>query len=95
MPKDPIDITDIKESLKAAKPAILKCSYNFARKIKKEKHRITDPRISRFLSTLQIKPTDKIPSHLIFLCDKHGNTIRMINLTTPAKTKAEKPIIIH
>jgi len=90
--KKEIDIEDELERLRTIQPSILKCSYNFARKLKKERRSITDPQVSQYLSTLTIKPTDSIPDHIIFLCDERGNTLRMINLTTQPK---EKPMGIH
>lgn len=92
MTKKEIDIEDELERLRTLQPSILKCSINFARKLKKERHSITDPQIRECLHQLTIKPTDRIPDHIVFLCDERGNTLRMINLTSKPK---EKSIFTH
>lgn len=70
------------ERLKTQKPAILKCSYLIAKKIKKEgpMASLMNPMIHDFLKGLKIKPSDRIPDHIIFLCDEKGETLRMVNL---------------
>jgi len=68
--------------LKTQRPAILKCSFSMARRIKKESPMASlfDPTISTFLKNLKITPSDRIPDHIIFLCDEKGDTLRMVNL---------------
>ena len=68
--------------LKTQKPTILKCSYNMARRIKKESPTASlfDPTIPTFLKNIKITPSDRIPDHIIFLCDEKGDTLRMVNL---------------
>jgi len=68
--------------LKTQKPAILKCSYNIAKQIKKEAPTASlfNPMLSTFLKGLKIIPSDRIPDHIIFLCDEKGDTLRMVNL---------------
>ena len=82
MTKKEINIDKEIERLKTQKPAILKCSYNMARRIKKEAPTASlfDPTISTFLKRLKITPSDRIPDHIIFLCDEKGDTLRMVNL---------------
>jgi len=76
------DIDKEIKRLKTQKPAIMKCSHNFARRIKKESPMASlfDPTISTFLKRLKIIPSDQIPDHIIFLCDEKGDTLRMVNL---------------
>lgn len=80
--KPKTDINKEIERLKTQRPAILKCSYNMARRIKKESPTASlfDPTISTFLKNIKIKPSDQIPDHIIFLCDEKGDTLRMVNL---------------
>jgi len=69
------------ERLRSQKPAILKCSHNLARRIKKEKRTtLINPLVKEFLRDLKIIPSDRIPDHIIFLCDKKGDTLRMVNI---------------
>ena len=97
MTKKDIDIDDVLSKIKTATPAVLKCSYNFARKLKRKTHRMINPQISLYLSGLKIQPSDRIPDHIVFLCDKKGNTLRMINLTQPPKppSKSSKSMIMN
>lgn len=94
MTKKSIDIQDEIEKRQAAKPSILKCSYAMSRKIKKRKQLLIslDPTLADLILSIAIKPTGGIPDHIVFLCDEHGHTIKMINLTAKPK---EEPIIIH
>ena len=93
-PKKSIDIQDELEKLQSAKPAMLKCSYSMARKIKKRKSMLAmlDPALAQLIYSVAIKPTGGIPDHVVFLCDGRGNVIRMINLTAKPR---QKPIVIH
>lgn len=75
-----IDIDNEIDRMKKQKPEILKCSFNMAKKIKKESSRLLNPTISDQLKRLTIMPSDHIPDHIIFLCDKHGSALKMINL---------------
>ena len=90
--KKSIDIQDEIEKIQAAKPVILKCSYGFARMLKKQRSSLVDPTIRDQLNQLTIKPIGNIPNYIIFLCDARGRTIKMINLTTRPKGK---PLVIH
>ena len=76
------DIDKEIERLKTQKPAILKCSRFLAKKIKKEAPMASflDPMVHAFLKGLKIIPSDRIPDHIIFLCDEKGDTLRMVNL---------------
>ena len=92
--KKSIDFQDELDRLKTAKPSILKCSYKMARQIKKRKQLLInlDPTLTELILSVAIRPTGGIPDHLVFLCDEHGNTLRMINLTATPK---EQSTIIH
>lgn len=80
--KPKTDIDKEIERLKTQKPAILKCSYLLAKKIKKEgpMASLLNPMVHDFLKGLKIIPSDRIPNHIIFLCDEKGDTLRMVNL---------------
>lgn len=87
-----IDPLEEIERRKTTQPSILKCSYKMARKIRSESPHLRDLNILTYLSKLNIKPSDRIPDHIVFLCDERGATLRMINLAEQEKHK--KPIII-
>jgi len=89
--KKSIDIQDEIDKCQAAKPVILKCSYAFHRKLKKQRSSIADPEVSAMLSSLAIKPVGTLPDHIILLCNAKGGVIRMINLSPPK----QKSVVIH
>jgi len=90
MGKKIIDIDNELDRIAKQRPEALKCSFNMAQKIRKASSRTLDSRMLNKLKGLTILPSDRIPDHIIFLCDKHGSVLKMINLT---ETKAIKRII--
>jgi len=64
------------------KPSILKCSFNTGRKIKKQAPGAPF-NVQSDLASMKIVMDDKIPDHIIFLCDKKGDILRMANLKVP------------
>ncbi len=92
MTKKSIDVQDEIEKTQAGKPVILKCSYKFARDLKKQRSSLVDPTIRDQLNQLTIKPVGSLPDHVVLLCNAKGGVIKMVNLTAKPK---EKPILIH
>ena len=92
MTKKSIDVQDEIEKTQTGKPVILKCSYKFAREIKKQRSSLVDPTIRDQLNQLTIKPVGCLPDHVVLLCNAKGGVIKMVNLSTRPKNK---PIIIH
>ena len=80
MPKK-FNIDDKLDEIARTRPSVLKCSHSTANLIRKRSGELTDLGVLAFLSRLTIQPSDKIPNHLIFLCDAKGSELRMINLT--------------
>ena len=79
--KKKFNIDDALDKIASTSPKILKCSHLMANLIKQKSGELTDLGILAFLSRLTIEPSDKIPSHIIFLCDEKGKELRMINLS--------------
>jgi len=84
------DINNELDRIEKQRPEVLKCSFNMAKKIRKASSKTMNFSILNQLKKLTIIPSDRIPDHIIFLCDKRGSVLKMINLT---EIKATKRII--
>lgn len=87
-----IDIEEELKQIKNTQPSILKCSHNMARRIRARSLFLQDLNILTELSKYRIIPSDRIPDHIIFFCDKNEKVLRMLNLAEQEKQK--RPIII-
>ena len=61
---------------------MIKCSFNTARRIK-DKSSYADLKIQLALSKMKVVADDSIPDHIIFLCDKKGEVLKMVNVKVP------------